>query len=137
MWTVIAVDVWKATPFMALLILAALQALPRDLYEAAQVDGVHPLRAFWSITLPLIRQPLLVAVLFRLLDALRVFDLIYILTSNSSTTVSMSGFVRTEMVDNGDIGFGAAASTSLFLITLLAAFLFVRVTRIRLAEPNA
>jgi trehalose/maltose transport system permease protein len=136
MWTVVAVDVWKTTPFMALLILAALQTLPRDCYEAARVDGVHPLRVFWKITLPLIRNALLVAVVFRLLDALRVFDLIYILTSNSSSTISMSGFVRREMVDNGNIGFGSAASTSLFLLIMLSAVLFIRAAGIKLSESS-
>ena len=81
LWTVVAVDVWKTTPFMALLILAGLQTLPKDCYEAARVDGVHPLRVFWKITLPLLWPALMVAVIFRLLDALRVFDLIYVLTS--------------------------------------------------------
>ncbi len=124
LWTVVLVDVWKTTPFMALLILAALQTVPKDCYEAARVDGVHPLRVFWKITLPLIRQPLLVAVVFRLLDSLRVFDLIYVLTANGSTTISMSGFVRREMVEYGNMGYGSAASTSLFLIILLTAILF-------------
>jgi trehalose/maltose transport system permease protein len=135
MWTVVAVDVWKTTPFMALLILAALQTLPKDCYEAARVDGVHPLRVFWRVTLPLIRQPLLVAMVFRLLDALRVFDLIYVLTSNSSSTISMSGYVRREMVDAGNIGFGSAASTSLFLMIMLSAVIFLRATRVKLVEP--
>ncbi len=135
MWTVVAVDVWKTTPFMALLILAALQTLPKDCYEAARVDGVHPLRVFWKVTLPLIRQPLLVAMVFRLLDALRVFDLIFVLTSNDSSTISMSGYVRREMVDAGNIGFGSAASTSLFLLILLSAVVFLRATRVKLAEP--
>ena len=134
MWSVVAVDVWKTTPFMALLILAALQTLPKDCYEAARVDGVHPLRLFWKVTLPLIRQPLLVAMVFRLLDALRVFDLIYVLTSNDSSTISMSGLVMREMVDAGNVGFGSAASTSLFLIIMLSALLFLRVTRVKLAE---
>ena len=135
MWTVVAVDVWKTTPFMALLVLAALQTLPKDCYEAAKVDGVHPLRLFWKVTLPLIRQPLLVAMVFRLLDALRVFDLIYVLTSNSGSTISMSGYVRREMVDAGNIGFGSAASTSLFLIILLSAIVFLRLTKVKLSEP--
>ena len=134
MWAVVAVDVWKTTPFMALLILAALQTLPKDCYEAARVDGVHPLRVFWKVTLPLIRQPLLVAMVFRLLDALRIFDLIFVLTSNSGSTISMSGFVRREMVDAGNIGFGSAASTSLFLIILLSAVIFLRLTRVKLAD---
>jgi trehalose/maltose transport system permease protein len=116
------------------LILAALQTLPRDCYEAARVDGVHPLRVFFKVTLPLIKYPLMVAVIFRLLDALRIFDLIYVLTSNSSSTISMSGYVRREMVDNGNMGYGSAASTSLFLIILLSAVLFLRVARVRLAD---
>ena len=130
LWTVVLVDVWKTTPFMALLILAALQTLPKDCYEAARVDGVHPLRMFWKVTLPLIRYPLLVAVVFRLLDALRVFDLIFVLTSNSGSTISMSGFVRRDMVDNGNLGSGSAASTSLTLIIFLAALLFMKAARV-------
>lgn len=134
LWTVVMVDVWKTTPFMALLILAALQTVPKDCYEAARVDGVHPLRVFWYITLPLIRQPLLVAIIFRLLDSLRVFDLIYVLTANGSSTISMSGFVRREMVEYGNMGFGSAASTSLLLIIMLTAILFLRLARVKLNE---
>jgi trehalose/maltose transport system permease protein len=137
LWTVVAVDVWKTTPFMALLILAALQTLPKDCYEAARVDGVHPLRVFFKITLPLIKHALFVAVIFRLLDALRIFDLIFVLTSNSSSTISMSGFVRREMVDNGNLGFGSAASTSLTLIIFLSALLFLRAARVRLSEESS
>ena len=119
---------------MALLILAGLQTLPKDCYEAARVDGVHPLRVFWKVTLPLVRGPLLVAVVFRLLDALRIFDLIFVLTSNSTSTISMSGFVRREMVDNGNLGFGSAASTSLTLIIFMTAVLFLRAARVKLSE---
>jgi len=134
LWTVVAVDVWKTTPFMALLILAALQTLPKDCYEAAQVDGVHPLRVFWKVTLPLIRPALMVAVIFRLLDALRVFDLIYVLTSNNNSTISMSGYVRREMVDNGYMGYGSAASTALFLIIGLCTVVAIKVSRMKLGE---
>lgn len=134
LWTVVAVDVWKTTPFMALLILAALQTLPKDCYEAARVDGVHPLRVFWKVTLPLIRPALMVAVIFRLLDALRVFDLIYVLTSNNNSTISMSGFVRREMVDNGYMGYGSAASTALFLIIGLCTIAAIKLGRMKLAE---
>jgi len=134
--TVVAVDVWKTTPFMALLILAALQTLPKDCYEAARVDGVHPLRVFWKVTLPLIRPALLVAVVFRMLDALRIFDLIYVLTSNSGSTISMSGFVRRDMVDNGNLGSGSAGATSLTLIIFVAAVLFLRATRVKLNEES-
>jgi trehalose/maltose transport system permease protein len=135
-WTVVLVDVWKTTPFMALLILAALQTVPKDCYEAARVDGVHPLRVFWRITLPLIRQPLMVAIIFRLLDSLRVFDLIYVLTSSGSNTISMSGFVRREMVEYGNMGFGSAASTSLFVIIMMTAVIFLHLTRVKLAEDG-
>ena len=134
LWTVVAVDVWKTTPFMALLILAALQTLPKDCYEAAEVDGVHPLRVFWKVTLPLIRPALMVAVIFRLLDALRVFDLIYVLTSNNNSTISMSGFVRREMVDNGYMGYGSAASTALFLIIGLCTVAAIKLSRMKLGE---
>lgn len=133
LWTVVAVDVWKTTPFMALLALAALQSVPRDCYEAARVDGVHPLRVFLRVALPLIKGPLTVAVVFRLLDALRIFDLVYVLTSNSLSTITMSVFVRREMVDNGHVGFGSAASTSLTLIIFLSAWLFLRAARIKLS----
>jgi trehalose/maltose transport system permease protein len=134
LWTVVAVDVWKTTPFMALLALAALQTLPKDCYEAARVDGVHPLRVFFKVTLPLIKGPLMVAVIFRLLDALRIFDLIYVLTSNSLSTITMSIFVRREMIDNGYMGYGSAASTSLTLIIFLSAVLFLRAARVKLSE---
>ncbi|SFB16786.1 carbohydrate ABC transporter membrane protein 1, CUT1 family (TC 3.A.1.1.-) [Collimonas sp. OK607] len=137
LWTVVLVDAWKTTPFMALLILAALQTLPKDCYEAARVDGVHPLRVFWKITLPLIKPALMVAVIFRLLDALRVFDLIYILTSNSGSTISMSGFVRREMIDNGNIGLGSAASTALFLIIGAATIIYMRLARVRVSGAAA
>jgi len=137
LWSVVLVDVWKTTPFMALLILAALQTLPRDCYEAARVDGVHPLRVFFRITLPLIKGPLFVAVVFRLLDALRIFDLIFVLTSNSGSTISMSGYVRREMVENGNLGFGSAASTSLTVIIFITAVLFLRAARVRLSEESS
>jgi trehalose/maltose transport system permease protein len=119
MASVVLVDVWKTTPFMALLILAALQMLPRDCYEAARVDGVPPLSVFRHITLPLIAPALLVAVTFRALDALRIFDLIYVLTPNSQQTLSMSVFARQQLVDFQSVGYGSAASTLLFATVAL------------------
>ena len=115
MWAVIMVDVWKTTPFMALLILAGLQMLPSDCYEAAKVDGIHPVRVFFKVTLPLLKPAIMVAVIFRALDALRIFDLIYVLTSGSRETISMSVFARQELVDFQQVGYGSAASTLLFL----------------------
>ncbi len=134
LWTVVVVDIWKTTPFMALLILAALQTLPKDCYEAARVDGIHPVRLFWRVTLPLIKPALMVAVIFRLLDALRIFDLVYVLTANSNSTITMSGFVRREMMDNGYMGYGSAASTALFLIIGLCTIIYIKLGRLKLGE---
>ena len=133
MWSVILVDVWKTTPFMALLILAALQMLPTDCYEAAKVDGIHPVKVFFRVTLPLIRPALIVAVVFRALDALRIFDLVYILTSGSRDTISMSGFARLQLVDFAKTGYGSAASTLLFLVIAVITVLALTIGRVRLA----
>jgi trehalose/maltose transport system permease protein len=131
--SIIAVDVWKATPFMALLILAALQVLPGEVYEAARVDGVHPVKVFFRVTLPLIRPALLVAVIFRGLDALRVFDVIYVLTGNNANTASMSIFARQWLVENGDVGYGSTAATCLFLVVAIVTVLVVTVGRVNVA----
>ena len=134
----VAVDVWKTTPFMALLILAGLQMRAAATATRPRASTACTRCACsGKVTLPLIRPPLLVAVIFRLLDALRVFDLIYVLTSNSSSTISMSVFVRREMVDNGHVGYGSAASTSLTLIIFVSVLLFIRAARIRLSEDAA
>ena len=130
--SVIAVDVWKATPFMALLILAALQMLPTDCYEAARVDGIHPVKVFFKVTLPLIRPALMVAVIFRALDALRVFDLIYVLTSNGKDTMSMSVYARQQLVDFQQVGLGSAAATVLFFTVALCTALYITLGRVRL-----
>ena len=131
MWSVVLVDVWKTTPFVALLILAALKMLPKDCYEAAQVDGVHPVKVFFRITLPLVKPAVMVAVIFRLLDALRVFDVIYVLTGSTESTISMSGYVRDQMMENGYVGFGSAASTVLFVIIGACTLLYMRLSRVR------
>jgi trehalose/maltose transport system permease protein len=137
LWSVIAVDVWKATPFMALLTLAALQLLPDELYEAAKVDGLGPVGSFFHITLPLIRPALMVAVIFRSLDALRVFDLMYVMTGNSRAMASMSVYARQQLVDFQDVGYGSAAATFLFLVIAMVVALFVTLGRVRLgAEPG-
>lgn len=131
MAAVIAVDVWKATPFMTLLILAALQLIPDEIYEAARIDGIRPLRVLRRITLPLIAPALAVAVLFRLLDALRIFDLIYVLTSNSAGTMTMSVFARREIADFAHVGFGSAAATLLFLVIAVVTAVYLTATRVR------
>jgi trehalose/maltose transport system permease protein len=134
LWSAVMVDVWKHTSFMALLILAALQMLPQDIYEAAKVDGVSPVRVFFRVTLPLIKPALLVAVIFRSLDALRVFDLIYVLTSNSKDTASMSVYARQQLVDFQEVGLGSAASTLIFLIIALVVVITLAAGRVRLGE---
>lgn len=131
MVSVIMVDVWKTTPFMALLVLAALQMLPGDCYEAAKVDGISPIKVFFKVTLPLIRPAVMVAVIFRLLDALRIFDLIYVLTSNSKDTMTMSVYARQQLVDFQDVGYGSAASTLLFFIVALCTILYIYLGKVR------
>lgn len=131
---VIAVDVWKTTPFMALLILAALQLLPAEIYEAGRIDGISGPRMFWRVTLPLIRPALMVAVIFRTLDALRIFDLPYVLTGSSRYTATMAVFARQQLFEFQEVGYGSAASTFLFLV--IAAFTVVYLTagRVRFTE---
>ena len=131
---VIVVDVWKTTPFMALLVLAALQVLPRDIYEAARLDGVGPIKVFFRITLPLIWPALMVAVIFRSLDALRIFDIVYVLTGNAENTMTMSVFARQQLVDFQDVGYGSAASTLLFLTIALIVACLLTLGRVRLSE---
>ncbi|MBI3146494.1 MAG: sugar ABC transporter permease, partial [Pseudogulbenkiania sp.] len=130
--TIVLVDVWKTTPFMALLILAALQMVPGDCYEAARVDGVPKWSVFLNITLPLITPAVLVAMIFRTLDALRVFDLIYVMTSNSRTTKSMSVYVREQLIDFQLAGYGSAAATLLFLLIALITVCYMTLARRRL-----
>ena len=132
--SVVMVDVWKTTPFVALLVLAGLQSLPQDCYEAARVDGIGPVRVFFRVTLPLIRQALMVAVIFRGLDALRVFDLVYVLTSNSDRTMTMSVYARNQLVGVGQVGYGSAVSTVLVTIVGLCAFVTIALGRVRLGD---
>jgi trehalose/maltose transport system permease protein len=132
MTSVVIVDVWKTTPFMALLILAAMQMLPKECYEAAQVDGVHPVKVFWRVTVPLIRPALMVAVIFRALDALRAFDVIYVLTGNSERSMTMSIYARQQLVEFQEVGYGSAASTLLFFIIALLTILYVSLGRVKL-----
>ncbi|WP_423183198.1 carbohydrate ABC transporter permease [Arthrobacter sp. NyZ413] len=123
-WAVVISDVWKTTPFMALLILAGLQLIPDEVYEAAKVDGASAWQRFTQITLPLVKPALMVAILFRTLDALRMFDLPYIMTQGANNTTTLSILV----VDQIREGFNSAAaiSTITFLVIFLVAFIFVR-----------
>ncbi len=132
MISVLMVDIWKTTPFMALLILAGLQTVPQDIYEAAKIDGVHPVKVFWKITLPLIRPALMVAVIFRMLDALRIFDLVYVLTPNSTATKTMSVISRENMIDFAKFAYGATQSTMLFAILAIFVSLYIWLGKVNL-----
>jgi trehalose/maltose transport system permease protein len=132
MTSVVLVDVWKTTPFMALLILAALQMLPKECYEAARLDGVHPVKVFFRVTLPLIRPALMVAMIFRALDAVRIFDLIYVLTGTRESTMTMSIYARQQLIEFQRVGYGSAASTLLFFIVALLTVIYVVVGRVKL-----
>jgi len=131
MQAVLVVDIWKTTPFMALLILAGLQMIPKDIYEAAELDGVHPVKQFFAITLPLVRPALMVAIIFRLLDALRIFDLIYVLTPNSAATKTMSVLARENLFDFDKFAYGSAQSTLLFLIIAVLTVLYIWLGKVR------
>ena len=127
---VIIVDVWKTTPFMALLLLAGLQMLPQECYESAKVDGIHPVRVFLKVTLPLLKPALMVAIIFRVLDAFRIFDLIYVMSGNNKDTMSMSVYARQQLVDFQDVGYGSAAATMLFLIIAVFTVGYLAIGRI-------
>jgi trehalose/maltose transport system permease protein len=132
MAALVAVDVWKTTPFVALLLLAGLQMLPADLFEAAMVDGASALTRFLRITLPLMKPALAVAVIFRVLDAMRIFDLVYVLTGNNRQTMTMAVYARQQLIDFQDFGKGSAAATLLFLVIALMTVIYIMVVRLRL-----
>ena len=113
---VAAVDIWKTTPFVALLLLAGLQVIPRELYEAAEVDGANALQKFWRVTMPLLRPAILVTLIFRTLDALRVFDVFYVFFGSRPDTQTMAIYDQNTIVSTGDVGYGAALSVAIFLI---------------------
>lgn len=131
-WALIAVDVWKTTSFMALLILAGLQSLPSDMYEAADMDGASKWTQFWRMTLPLLRPALLVALVFRSLDALRVFDVMYVmLGANNAASTSMTGYARLQLIDNQLLGMGSAVAVAIFLIIMVIVVIYVTAFRVR------
>ena len=120
----VAIDVWKTTPFMALLLLAGLQLIPADLYEAADVDGASKLRQFWSITLPLLRPTLAVALVFRTLDAIRVFDLFQIVLAQKR--YSMASYAYYELINGQRMGYSSASSVVIFFMITIFAIIYIR-----------
>jgi multiple sugar transport system permease protein len=123
---IILTEVWKTTPFMALLLLAGLATIDEGLYEAARVDGATAWQRFWRITVPLLKPALLVALLFRTLDAFRVFDSIFIMTRGSQDTESVSILGYNQLISRLNLGLGSAVSVLIFILVLLIAFVFVR-----------
>jgi multiple sugar transport system permease protein len=122
---IIFADVWKTAPFVALLLLAGLQTIPTDIYESARVDGANAIQRFWHITLPLLRPAILVALLFRTVEALRVYDLPQVMTGGAFETESLSMVVQQYVVLTPDPGLGSALSTITFVIILGVGVIFV------------
>jgi trehalose/maltose transport system permease protein len=123
---IIIADVWKTAPFMALLILAGLQVIPGDIYEAAKVDGATAVQRFTKITLPLLTPAILVALIFRTLDALRIFDLPYFLTKGSQGTTTLSLIAQETFAANRIYGLGAAYSILTFITVMIVSFVYIR-----------
>jgi multiple sugar transport system permease protein len=119
-------DTWKTAPFMALLLLAGLQVIPDDIYEAAKVDGATAWQRFTKITLPLLKPALLVALIFRTLDALRIFDLPFVLTKGAHGTTTLSIISYETFQTNRILGLGSALAILTFLIVMIVSFVYIR-----------
>jgi len=124
---VIAADVWKTSCFAALLILAGLQTIPDELYEAARLDGAGPWQRFWRVTLPLVKPAVLIALLFRTLDAFRVFDLVFVMTQGgpADSTLVLQFYGYKKLFAEGFLGYGSAVSVLVFLTVLAASALYL------------
>jgi multiple sugar transport system permease protein len=131
---IILAEIWKTTPFMALLLLAGLVTIDGQLYEAAKVDGASAWQRFTRITLPLMKPAILVALLFRTLDGFRVFDTIFVMTRGAQDTESVSILGYNQLISRLNLGLGSAVSVLIFLCVFLIAFLFVRGFGTRLDE---
>ena len=128
-WAMIGAEIWKTTPFMALLLMAGMQLIPADLYEAAAIDGTNAWQNFWKITLPLMKPTILVALLFRTIDAVRIFDLPRVLTNGGpgQSTETLVLYAYNTLFTNLNFGYGSALAVSTFLVVVLVSFLFVKV----------
>jgi trehalose/maltose transport system permease protein len=126
---IIAVDVWKTTPFMSLLLLAGLQLIPGDLYEAASIDGANAVRKFFSLTLPLVTPTLLVALIFRTLDSLRVFDIFYIMVGGQGNMATMAVYNQQQLIQFLDAGVGSATSLVILIIIMIFVVIYTRFSK--------
>jgi multiple sugar transport system permease protein len=131
---IIMAEIWKTTPFMALLLLAGLVTIPDELYEAARVDGASAWQRFVKITLPLMKPAILVAVLFRTLEASRVFDSIFIMTRGAQNTESVSILGFNQLINRLNLGLGSAVSVLIFVGVVLIAFLFIKGFGVKVEE---
>jgi multiple sugar transport system permease protein len=136
MFAICASEIWKTTPFMSLLLLAGLAQVPNEMLEAARVDGANKWQRLWKVILPNMRAAIMVAVLFRALDAFRIFDNIYIMTRGAQDTESVSFLTYRQVIEQFELGMGSALSVLLFLSVLLIAFLLVKLFRVDLAAAR-
>ncbi|HEV2529061.1 MAG TPA: sugar ABC transporter permease [Thermomicrobiales bacterium] len=130
LFSIIAVDVWKTTPFMALLLLAGLQVIPGDVYEAANIDGASKWRQFWEITLPLLRPALLVALIFRTMDSFRVFDVVYVMKSYSLDTQTLAIYAQQWLVNANRLGTTSAVAFIIFVCIGLMVFGYTKLVKV-------
>jgi multiple sugar transport system permease protein len=128
-WAMVAAEIWKTTPFMALLLLAGLQLIPHELYEAAALDGASRWQAFWRVTLPLLRPTILVALLFRTIDAVRMFDLPRVLTNGGPgrSTETVVLYTYNTFFTSLNFGYGSTLAVVIFLIVMLVSFIYIKV----------
>jgi multiple sugar transport system permease protein len=136
MFAIMVSEIWKTTPFMALLLLAGLSQVSEDMLEAAQVDGATWWQRLFKVILPNMRAAIMVAVLFRALDAFRIFDNIFIMTKGAQGTESSSFLTYRQVIEQFQLGLGSALSVLLFLSVLLLAFLIVKLFRVDLASAR-
>lgn len=130
LWSVVAVDVWKTTPFMALLILAGLQIIPSDVYEASTVDGASKWQQFWQITLPLLKPTLVVALIFRTMATFMVFDMIFVIQGTATKTISLAVFTFQEVAAKQRIGYGSASAVIIFLCIAVMVLGYARLLKL-------
>ena len=124
---VIVSEIWKTTPFMALILLGGLALVPDELHEAAKVDGASTWQRFWKITIPLMKPAILVALLFRTLDAVRIYDSVVIFNNGAHNTETLSVLASNQLLNRLNLGLGSTVSVLLFVLVMLIAFLFIRI----------
>lgn len=131
MSSVILADVWKTTPFVAIILLAGLKSIPRHYYEAAQLDGAGRWQTFRAITLPLLKPFIAVAVLFRAMDAFRIFDLVWVLTGGASGTETLSVYIYKVLFRYSELGYGSTLTVALFAIVFVMSLGLIRSMRVQ------